>query len=78
MKIITLNTHSIIEPDYENKLSELELIVKKLESNEISLDEAISLFEDGVKISDDCRKILESAERKIKTLTECEGEANND
>ncbi len=66
-----------MENNFENKLSELEKIVEKLENSEISLDEAIALFEDGVKLSDDCRKILETAERKIKTLTECEGE-NND
>ena len=63
-----------MENNFENKLNELEKIVSKLEGNEISLDEAIKLFEDGVKLSDDCRKILENAERKIKTLTECEGE----
>ena len=67
-----------MENNFENKLNELEKIVSKLEGNEISLDEAIKLFEDGVKLSDDCRKILENAERKIKTLTECEGEENND
>ena len=66
-----------MENNFENKLSELEKIVAKLENSEISLDEATSLFEDGVKLSSDCRKILETAERKIKTLTECEGE-NND
>ncbi len=63
-----------MENNFENKLIELEKIVSKLENSEISLDEAIKLFEDGVKLSDDCRKILETAERKIKTLTECEGE----
>ena len=57
-----------MENNFENKLNELEKIVSKLEGNEISLDEAIKLFEDGVKISDDCRKILETAERKIKTF----------
>ena len=67
-----------MENNFENKLSKLEEIVSMLEGSEISLDEAIKLFEDGVKISDDCRKILETAERKIKTLTECEEEANND
>ncbi len=66
-----------MENNFENKLNELEKIVAKLENSEISLDEAIVLFEDGVKLSGDCRKILENAERKIKTLTECEGE-NND
>ena len=65
-----------MENNFENKLSELEIIVLKLENSEISLDEAILLFENGVKLSDECRKILETAERKIKTLTECEGENN--
>lgn len=66
-----------MENNFENKLNELEKIVAKLENSEISLDEAIVLFEDGVRLLGDCRKILENAERKIKTLTECEGE-NND
>ncbi len=66
-----------MENNFENKLIELEKIVTKLENSEISLDEAIALFEDGIKLSDDCRKILETAERKIKTLTECEGESND-
>ncbi len=63
-----------MENNFENSLKELENIVSKLESSDISLDEAILLFESGVKLSDRCRKILENAERKIKTLTECEAE----
>lgn len=67
-----------MENNFENKLLELEKIVDKLEGNEISLDEAIKLFENGVLLSADCRKILENAERKIKTLTECEAENCDD
>lgn len=63
-----------MENNFETSLKELEDIVSKLESSDISLDEAILLFESGVKFSDRCRKILENAERKIKTLTECEAE----
>ena len=63
-----------MENNFETSLKELEDIVSKLESSDISLDEAILLFENGVKLSDRCRKILENAERKIKTLTECEAE----
>ena len=63
-----------MENNFETSLKELENIVSKLESSDISLDEAILLFESGVKLSDRCRKILENAERKIKTLTECEAE----
>ncbi len=60
--------------NFETSLKELEKVVDMLENSEISLDEAIKLFEKGVKLSDDCRKTLENAERKIKTLTECENE----
>lgn len=63
-----------MENNFETSLKELENIVLKLESSDISLDEAILLFEKGVSLSDRCRKILENAERKIKTLTECEAE----
>ena len=63
-----------MENNFETSLKELEDIVSKLEIRDISLDEAILLFEKGVNLSDRCRKILENAERKIKTLTECEAE----
>lgn len=63
-----------MENNFETSLKELEDIVSKLESSDISLDDAILLFEKGVSLSDRCRKILENAERKIKTLTECEAE----
>ena len=63
-----------MENNFETSLKELEDIVSKLESSDISLDEAILLFEKGVNLSDRCRKILENAERKIKNLTECEAE----
>lgn len=65
-----------MENNFENSLLELEDIIKKLESNEVSLEESIELFEKGVKLSDACRKTLETAEQKIITLTEAE--ENND
>ncbi len=63
-----------MENNFENSLKELESIVSSLESDEISLDRSIELFEKGIKLSNECRKTLETAERKIKTLTECENE----
>ncbi len=65
-----------MENNFENSLLELENIIKKLESNDVSLEESIALFEKGVKLSDTCRKTLEKAEKKIVTLTEME-ETNN-
>ena len=63
--------------DFEKSLSELEKIVNSLESSEISLDEAIKIFEKGVELSDKCRKTLETAEKKITKLTDPEGETND-
>lgn len=55
---------------FEEKIAELEEIVTRLESGEAPLDEAVSLFEKGVKISAACYNELEKAEQKVKILTE--------
>ena len=55
--------------DFEKSLNELEKIVSVLEDNEISLDEAIKLFEKGIELSNKCRQTLEKAEIKITALT---------
>ena len=67
-----------MENNFENSLLELENIIKQLESDETSLEDSIALFEQGVKLSDSCRKILEKAEIKITTLTDAEREETND
>ncbi len=64
--------------NFEKSLLELEDIIKKLENSEISLDESIALFEQGVKLSGECRKSLELAENKIITLTDAERDVNNE
>ena len=56
--------------DFEKSLDELEKIVSRLESGDISLDESIKLFERGIKLTNDCRKTLETARQKIASLTE--------
>ena len=67
-----------MENNFEKSLSELENIIKKLESEDVSLDESIALFEKGVVLSNECRKTLEKAENKIITLTDAEGENFDD
>ena len=44
--------------DFEKSLNELEEIVSRLESGDITLDESMALFERGMKLSGDCRKAL--------------------
>ncbi|SMG08820.1 exodeoxyribonuclease VII small subunit [Dethiosulfovibrio salsuginis] len=52
------------------KIAELENILRKLESDAIPLEESFSLFEEGKALIADCRKQLESFERKVTILTE--------
>jgi exodeoxyribonuclease VII small subunit len=53
---------------FEKSLVRLEEVVKRLESADLSLDEAMKLFEEGVKLSRDCQKQLEEAEGKVEIL----------
>ena len=54
--------------DFERSLARLEEVVKRLESPELSLDEAMKLFEEGVKLSRECQKQLEEAEGRVEIL----------
>jgi exodeoxyribonuclease VII small subunit len=54
--------------DFESSLTRLEEIVRKLESANLSLDEAMKLFEEGVQLSRDCQKHLQQAEGKVEIL----------
>lgn len=56
--------------DFEDKLAALELVVDKLERGDLPLDESVRLFEEGVKLSDACKKELEEAEGRIQVLVE--------
>lgn len=55
-------------PDFETALKRLEDIVKKLENGELSLDSALELFEEGVRLSRFCHSKLEEAERRVEIL----------
>ncbi len=53
---------------FEENLSRLEEISTLLESEELGLDESISLFEEGMKLSKNCMSALKKAELKITEL----------
>ena len=53
---------------FENKLNRLEEISTLLESDSIGLEEAISLYEEGIELSKDCISTLKNAELKITEL----------
>ena len=58
--------------NFEKLLNELELTVAELEKGDVSLDEAILLFEKGISLSNKCSEKLEFAKQKITKLTEAE------
>lgn len=62
---------------FEDALQQLAEIVKKLESGEVPLDESISLYEKGMKLSKECTVLLEQAEQKVRFLQQNE-EKNTD
>ncbi|MDY0220122.1 MAG: exodeoxyribonuclease VII small subunit [Desulfobacterium sp.] len=53
---------------FESSMTELEKIVKELESGNLSLEKAVALFEQGKKVSDFCLKKLDETEAKITLL----------
>ena len=59
---------------FEESLSKLEEIIAKLESSDVSLDNSINLFEEGIKHITDCKSALKKAEEKIVKLSEIEKE----
>ncbi len=55
---------------YEDAIKRLEDIVSELENDDIELDDALKKFEEGVKLTKECGKQIEEAERRISVLTQ--------
>jgi exodeoxyribonuclease VII small subunit len=53
---------------FEEALQELETVVQRLEDGNLSLDESLALFEDGIKLSRLCSQRLDEAEKKVEIL----------
>lgn len=53
---------------FEEAMARLETIVSELEKGDLSLDESLKIFEEGVKLSKTCLKMLDGAERKVEIL----------
>ncbi|RMH31145.1 MAG: exodeoxyribonuclease VII small subunit [Nitrospirae bacterium] len=55
---------------FEDALARLETIVMELERGELPLDQSLKIFEEGIKLSKTCLKILDDAERKVELLVQ--------
>lgn len=58
------------ELKFEEAMQALTEIVKQLESGETTLDDSITLYEQGIKLSKRCTELLEKAEQKVRFLQE--------
>ncbi len=58
---------------FEEKMKKLEDIIQKLDSDEVQLEESLSLYKEGIKLSKECDEILKNAQLEIEEL-----EGNND
>lgn len=58
----------ISELSFEAAYAELETIIGKLESGELSLEESVELFERGHKLSERCQVLLDKAELRVHQL----------
>ena len=53
---------------FEQAMARLETIVSELEKGDLSLDESLKIFEEGIKLSKICLKMLDDTERKVEIL----------
>lgn len=62
------------EESFETKMQALEQIVSNLEKGDLNLDDSVKKFEQGMKISKECSKMLEETEKRITILLNDENE----
>lgn len=56
------------ELTFEESMNKLEDLAKDLEKDDLTLDESVKKFEEGMELSKNCKEILDKAERKITIL----------
>lgn len=61
------------EINFEDAMKKLEEITAELEKGDLSLDESVKKFEEGIKLSKECNKILEDSEKRINILINNDG-----
>lgn len=64
--------------DFEQQLSELEVLVEHMENGDISLEDSLKIFEQGIKLARSCQKSLQDAELKVKILLSEDASALNE
>ena len=61
-------------PDFEQSLADLQILVERLENGELSLEDSLSAFEQGIGLTRDCQAALSQAEQKVQILLGQDGQ----
>ena len=64
------STQNESEPSFESAMTELEALVTKIETGNLSLEESLKEFENGIKLSRICQSALKDAENRVKILSD--------
>jgi exodeoxyribonuclease VII small subunit len=64
-------------PDFEKALEELEALVERLESGDLSLDQSLQQFQRGIELTRHCQGVLEKAQQTVEQLIDSEDEASS-
>ena len=66
---MTKKQEKMSNESFETQLEQLENIVQGLEGGELTLEDSLTQFEKGVKLTKKCQNILDKAEQKVSILT---------
>jgi len=59
--------------NFEKSLDQLEQLIEQMENGDLSLEESLSAFESGIKLTRDCQTALNDAEQKVQMLLDQQG-----
>lgn len=63
---------------FEESLNKLESLVAKMETGELSLEDSLKTFEEGIQLTRECQEALKQAEQKVNLLIEKNGQATSE
>ena len=61
---------------FEQSLAELEMLVEQMESGDLSLEDSLKAFEQGIKYTRECQEALTKAEQKVQLLLKKNGQTD--
>lgn len=62
---------------FEQSLVKLENLVEKMEAGELTLEDSLTTFEEGIRLTRECQQALSQAEQKVKILIEQNGQVTS-